>query len=253
MTRSSHTTAETLTAVNRRHYDNVWQGISYRSPSSFNTWSTLFPLAAEYPQRLEIGPGMWPRLPVDGTSFIDLSPVAVKNISVAGGLSILGNINDLPFPDKYFNLICAFDVVEHVSDERRVIMEISRVLKDNGLLFFSVPLHEKHWTNFDHVVGHYHRFDPHELIELLAENDLVLEQSTNFGSKPRSKKIVSFGFWFFKYFRRITLFVHRRLAFPVSLRFQRSLVLQEGLIDTSEIEEILLVCRRTPRGARVKE
>ncbi|MGE3610323.1 MAG: bifunctional 2-polyprenyl-6-hydroxyphenol methylase/3-demethylubiquinol 3-O-methyltransferase UbiG [Bacteriovoracaceae bacterium] len=42
----------------------------------------------------------------------------------------------LPFEDRSFNVVCAMDFLEHVHEPSRVILEASRVLKDDGLFFF---------------------------------------------------------------------------------------------------------------------
>ncbi len=242
-------TSDSITKVNRKYYDHIWGGHKLRAPSRFNTWSVLSPLAKASPRRLEIGPGMWPRLPIKGTQFIDLSQIAVEKLNGQGGKATVGTINALPFPDAHFELLCVLDVVEHVADDQQAFGELSRVMKDGGILFLSVPLHEKHWTAFDEDVGHFRRFDPDNLINRLSENGFKLEKSANHGSKPRSKLLVNIGFWFYRHLRRPSLFIHSRLVFPLSLYFQKKLDFQEGLLDSEEIEEVLLICRRMPREA----
>src|ERR1700728_2096559 len=55
----------------------------------------------------------------------------------------------LPFPDGAFHVVTMFEVMEHVYDQRYVLSEISRVLKDRGLLIMSVP--RRHiFTFLDH-------------------------------------------------------------------------------------------------------
>jgi hypothetical protein len=66
-------------AVNRAFNDALWRVVNV-PPRKFNTWPLLSQLAAAAPDRLEIGPGMRPRLPIEGTHFIDLSaPPARKH------------------------------------------------------------------------------------------------------------------------------------------------------------------------------
>jgi len=240
-------TTESITKTNKSYYNDLWGGQSLRAPTRFNTWPILSPLAKASPRRLEIGPGMWPRLPIKGTKFIDLSQVAVEKLNGQGGKATLGTINALPFPDAYFELLCVLDVVEHVADDQQAFRELSRVMKDNGILFLSVPLHEKNWTEFDVVVGHFRRFNPEKLLKRLADNSFTLEKSAKHGSKPRNKRLVNFGFWFLKHLRRPSLFIHNRLVFPLSLYFQRKLDFKDGLLENEDIEEILLICRRVPR------
>jgi len=52
----------------------------------------------------------------------------------------------LPFADGFFDVVFATEVLEHIHDPGRALREVHRVLKKNGLLFFTVPyvwpLHE---------------------------------------------------------------------------------------------------------------
>ncbi len=229
-------------------YNSVWLDSRIRPPWRFNTWPILSPLAATTPYRLEVGSGSRPRLPIAGTWFIDLSQVAVDRLKEAGGLARNGNINDLPFPDQEFDLVCAFDVIEHVCDGQQALRELSRVLRDDGLLIFSLPIHEGLWTDFDVQVGHFRRYEPRQVQDMIASNHLILEQSAIFGMMPRSRWLVGFGMWFTRHFRTPALLFYDRILSPIGLRFQRPLTLVPGLLDTTDVEEVLFVCRRVSRA-----
>ena len=55
------------------------------------------------------------------------------------GLQIInGSITELPFQDKMFDLVCAFDVIEHVEDDQLAISEMKRVAKKDGVIFISI-------------------------------------------------------------------------------------------------------------------
>ncbi len=60
------------------------------------------------------------------TSYLDIRTI------VASG-------EELPFASSAFDLIFALDVIEHASNDQRIINEIFRVLKHNGILILSVP------------------------------------------------------------------------------------------------------------------
>jgi ubiquinone/menaquinone biosynthesis C-methylase UbiE len=45
----------------------------------------------------------------------------------------------IPYDDKFFHKILCSEVVEHVLDPREVLKEISRVMKDDGILSLSIP------------------------------------------------------------------------------------------------------------------
>lgn len=64
-------------------------------------------------------------------------PSLKKHRSIS--LKVRGNINRLPFPDSFFDLVTANMVVEHLADPREQFHEINRVLKPGGRFLFHTP------------------------------------------------------------------------------------------------------------------
>lgn len=233
-----------INAVNRDFYDVLWSETHLERPDRFNTWpliSGLLPLA---PVRLEIGPGLRPRLPISGTHFVDISPPVIERLTTCGGIAVLAEITDLPFSDGTFELVCAFDVVEHAEDDRRIFSEVSRVLKEEGYFIFSVPLHAGLWTKFDEFVGHVRRYDPAVLPALLAAHDLVLERSATYGMQPSNPRLLDFGLWWLVHRRREAMWWYNRVLLPLGMLFQKRLKFVDGLTDAPGVDEIVLVCRK---------
>jgi SAM-dependent methyltransferase len=208
-------------------------------------------LLPSVPARLEIGPGLRPRLPIAGTHFIDISPPAIERLNAGGGFAVPGEIAALPFTDQEFDLVCACDVIEHVEDDRRVFAEVSRVLKDQGVLICSVPVHADLWTEFDDWVGHVRRYDPSELLAIMAANQLEVEKSAVFGMQPSNPRLVKYGMSWLEQHRAWAMFWYNWVGMPLALLFQKKLKLVSGLIDTAGVDEIFLVCRRRARPAPV--
>lgn len=52
----------------------------------------------------------------------------------------------LSFPDEHFDVIVLFEVLEHIADQERILRDLCRVLKQDGILIFSVP--RKHIFSF---------------------------------------------------------------------------------------------------------
>jgi len=52
-----------------------------------------------------------------------------------------GNILHTLYPEKYFDVILLLDVIEHLffPDQKRLLQEIRRILKDDGELIISIP------------------------------------------------------------------------------------------------------------------
>lgn len=54
------------------------------------------------------------------------------------------DIEEIPYPDKSFDLVFASHVLEYVKNDKKAINEIKRVLRPGGLAFLPVPmLHDK--------------------------------------------------------------------------------------------------------------
>ena len=239
-------------SINRDFYDVLWSGSRLTRPDRFNTWpliSGLLPLALG---RLEIGPGLRPRLPISGTCFVDISPPVIERLKALGGNAVPGEITDLPFSDGKFELVCAFDVIEHTEDDRRVFGEVGRVLKEGGFFIFSVPLHARLWTKFDTLVGHVRRYEPAVLPELLAAHGLVIERSAAYGMQPSNPRLLDFGLWWLEHRRREAMWWYNRVLMPLGMLFQKRLKFVDGLIDAAGVDEIVLVCRKRAVPAAVR-
>ena len=50
-----------------------------------------------------------------------------------------GNIMDIPFKDRTFDVVTALEVIEHIDDPIKALQEMHRVLKDDGICIISTP------------------------------------------------------------------------------------------------------------------
>src|SRR6266849_5585171 len=117
---AQHPISRDVAAINRTFYDALWSKAHLERPNAFNTWPVVSELLPFSPARLELGPGLRPRLPIAGTHFIDMSAPAIQRLNARGGIAVPGELGELPFGDGEFDLVCAFDVIEHVEDDRRL-------------------------------------------------------------------------------------------------------------------------------------
>jgi len=91
------------------------------------------------------------------------------------GIDIVNaSIEDLPFEDNYFDLVCAFDVIEHVKNDQRGVNEMARVCKDNGYIFVTVPAYQFLWSNHDVINHHQRRYTSKKLKTLFSQNDAII-------------------------------------------------------------------------------
>jgi SAM-dependent methyltransferase len=237
---------------NRRFYDPLWTDARLVNPERFNTWPLVSSLVSPAQQRLEIAPGLRPRLPIEGTHFVDFSAPAVAKLRACGANAVVGLVSSLPFPDGAFDLVCAFDIIEHVDDDDGVLSEVCRVSAPGAALLLSVPLHPSYWTAFDDLVGHRRRYEPERLLAKLAEHGFSVEQSAAYGMRPESSRLVDVGMWFLTHRRERAMWWYNHVFMPLGVRFQKKLALVTGMIETVKVDEILLVCRKgSVAGSRV--
>jgi SAM-dependent methyltransferase len=71
---------------------------------------------------------------------------------------ICGSVLALPFADASFEVVSAFDVLEHCDPEALALAELSRVLEPGGRLLLSVPAYQWAWSDHDVANGHHRRY-----------------------------------------------------------------------------------------------
>jgi SAM-dependent methyltransferase len=246
--RTAFTSPRELLQANRHYYDSLWSGARLVEPDRFNTWPLIQSLMPGRVSRLEVAPGLRPRLPIEGTHFVDLSAQAAAKLRSRGASVAVGLVTSLPFVDAAFDLVCAFDIVEHVDDDTAALRELSRVARPGAAIVISVPLHPARWTAFDDFVGHRRRYEPERLGDTLAGHGLCIERSAVFGMQPKSSRLLEVGMWWLTHQRARALWWYNRVLMPLGLRFQHSLRFAHGLVDSAQVDEILMVCRKEGGG-----
>jgi SAM-dependent methyltransferase len=229
-------------------YDPLWQASRLVSPERFNTWPLVRSLLTQPQSRLEVGPGLRPRLPIEGTCFLDASAPAVTKLREHGAQAEIGLVSRLPFGDRTFDLVAALDIVEHVDDDAAALSELSRVAAPASMLLLSAPLHPSRWTKFDDLVGHRRRYEPAELLAKLARHGLSVVGTAEYGMQPRSSLLLDFGVWGLTHRRERAMWWYDRVILGLGVLLQKQLELVPGMMDVTDVEEILLCCRKTGDG-----
>jgi SAM-dependent methyltransferase len=92
---------------------------------------------------------------------------------------VQGDMHAPPFRMP-FDVICLFDVLEHLPDDLRVLRDIHGMLAPGGVLFLTVPAHMSLWSHMDEAGHHCRRYEGDELEHKLQEAGYEVEYLTLF-------------------------------------------------------------------------
>jgi len=92
--------------------------------------------------------------------------VAQARIEPRGGTVINGTHEAAPDGRRY-DLVCAFEVLEHIEDDKAALAEWIRFVKPGGHLVLSVPAFQERFGPMDEHAGHFRRYEPAQLSGLL--------------------------------------------------------------------------------------
>ena len=67
---------------------------------------------------------------------IDINRLRLKQASKFADV-ILSDCHNLPFKDRSFDLVCILQVIHHIEEPQKTLDEISRLLKDGGVLYIT--------------------------------------------------------------------------------------------------------------------
>lgn len=82
--------------------------------------------------------------------------------------------------DQLFDVITCFDVLEHVEKDQEGLHQCFLRLKENGLLFLSVPAGEFFFSKNEEQYGHYRRYDYKKLSVILEKAGFTIEETAYF-------------------------------------------------------------------------
>lgn len=111
---------------------------------------------------LDIGSGTAPVSPdLKRTVVADISAAALRNVKCVS--KAVTSITEMSFDDASFDCVLCSEVLEHVPDDTKAILEMRRVLKPGGILVVTVPFQKRFWAEDDEYVGHVRRYETGEL------------------------------------------------------------------------------------------
>lgn len=98
-------------------------------------------------------------------SAVELDPFARAHVGAAMKIEVApGSLPDqLPYADREFDLICLFDVLEHVEHDRQALSVLRERLAPRGVLVITVPAYQWLYSSHDAQHHHYRRYTAHQL------------------------------------------------------------------------------------------
>jgi 2-polyprenyl-3-methyl-5-hydroxy-6-metoxy-1,4-benzoquinol methylase len=77
------------------------------------------------------------------TYGVDVSPYATNFArNVMGQKVRTGTLEQIKYPDNWFDVVTVWDALEHFDDPSKQLQEIRRILKDDGIVFMNTPNEE---------------------------------------------------------------------------------------------------------------
>jgi SAM-dependent methyltransferase len=112
---------------------------------------------------------------------LDRSIYALRLVRNKGGFPLLAaDLSHLPIKTSSVGLIIAMDIVEHLEDDVKGILESYRVLDKGGMLILTVPAFKSLWGIQDIVTGHKKRYTKKEITDKLKEAGFGILKSSYF-------------------------------------------------------------------------
>ena len=149
----------------RRHFPDVQRYLEIGCGTGF----VLAGVAQAYPQAQITGSEI----------FSTGLPYALARLPNAELLQM--DARHIPYEDE-FDVVGAFDVLEHVDEDERVLAEMKRALRPNGGIVLTVPQHPQLWSRQDDYACHVRRYKMGELREKVKRAGFHVVFETSFVS-----------------------------------------------------------------------
>jgi SAM-dependent methyltransferase len=81
------------------------------------------------------------------------------------------------FSKKKYDLILAADVIEHIKNDKKIINNLNKILKKNGLIIVTVPAYQSLFSKKDQALKHFRRYNRNSLKKLFNSNFKTLKIS----------------------------------------------------------------------------
>lgn len=86
---------------------------------------------------------------------------------------------NMPFKNEW-NAIGAFDVIEHIEEDKRVMQQVHQALKSDGYFFITVPQYQFMWSYLDDYAKHKRRYTQKEIKTKLEQCGFKVQYISSF-------------------------------------------------------------------------
>jgi SAM-dependent methyltransferase len=114
---------------------------------------------------------------VGGEPFEAGARVAVRRMPTAEIIQMDGR--HIPFTDE-FDVVGAFDVLEHIPEQDAVLAQMHQALVPRGGIVVTVPQHPWLWSPLDDYAQHQRRYTREELVRALQRAGFRVDRVTSF-------------------------------------------------------------------------
>jgi len=120
----------------------------------------------------------FPKLLLAGTEFFE-EGLAFAATRVKAATLYQMDARAIPFSEE-FDVIGAFDVLEHIDNDRLVLSEMYRAARPGGGIIVTVPQHSWLWSRGDEYAHHHRRYASRDLREKAIAAGFKVVRTTSF-------------------------------------------------------------------------
>ena len=137
---------------------------------------------------IEVGPGLAAASLelAAGREYVGYEPDAESYGVARSRLEFVSSarIFNQPVPDiptQEFDLLVAFEVLEHIDDDSAALTNWTRWVKPGGTVLISVPARPERFSAWDEKAGHFRRYGRYQLRDLMAGAELARIEIRSYG------------------------------------------------------------------------
>lgn len=130
-----------------------------------------------------------------------------------------GDLLEIDYPASFFDVVCAWGVMEHIHKPSRYFQQIHRLLKDKGVFIFMVPNGNSLWSRWaygEDIPRHLHFFRP-KILSIYADKFGYRVKKIEFTNKIYSRPATGRGMFRKRLLRKAGVSWDESIGVPLSL------------------------------------